>query len=199
MHLQETILALGWLKKLRRKLTQALQQLQSDDQITQMNIGILEGMIPIASEFCHQLFEETKLHLIEMDVFDLSELEERFEKDELDLIFTAREPGKHKYTYVRNLGFQAIEKTETDSKLRVMSPFEYTSQAGRKQLKDHKVFISNSLAVRKIWCEQFGGSGSFPSEVQRKKSGDDGEVPVILVASDVMSPAVWKKIEKIKI
>src|SRR5215207_3210183 len=94
-----------------RKLTQALQQLTTDDHITHLSIGVLEGLIPLASEFCRQLFENPKIQLIDLNVYDLSELEEKFEKDELDLIFSCREPGKHKRKHVRTLGYQLIEKT----------------------------------------------------------------------------------------
>jgi hypothetical protein len=114
-----------------RKLTQDLQQLKTDDQMTQVTIGILEGLIPLASEFCRQILEQPKLHLIELNVYDLSELEERFEKDQLDLIFTCREPGRHKYRYVRNLGYQVIQKIGQKSarttSLRVFSQFEYSN------------------------------------------------------------------------
>ena len=110
-----------------RKLTQDLQQLKSGDQMTQLTIGILEGLIPTATEFCRQLLEQPQLTLIELNVYDLSELEERFEKDELDLVFTCREPGKHKYRYVRSLGYQVITQLSANSPIKVFSQFEYAN------------------------------------------------------------------------
>lgn len=187
-----------------RKLTQALQQLNTDDQMTQISIGILEGLIPLATEFCRQLFEQPKLHLIELNVYDLSELEERFEKDELDLIFTCREPGKHKYKYVRNLGYQVIDREGDEAGYKVFSQFEYASHVqsrsqGRKSaLKDNKVLLSNSLAVRKLWIEDHGGYGFIPSEVRRRKVGES-DVPVILMAQDLINPAVWQKFEQFRL
>ena len=190
-----------------RKLTQSLQQLTTDDQITHISIGALEGLIPLANQFCTQLYEHAKVHLIELNVYDLSELEERFEKDEIDLIFTCREPGKHKYRYVQNLGYQVIEKTGGQNSLRVFSQYEYANhmstgrkhspkesgkETGAKDAKSPSRFlISNSLAVRKLWVGA-GGAGYVPSEV-RKRKGSEQDVPVYLIASDMFNPALWKR------
>lgn len=190
-----------------RKLTLALQQLKSDDQLTQVSIGILEGLIPLATEFCSKLYENTRIQAIELNVFDLSELEERFEKDELDLIFTCREPGKHKYRYVKNLGYQEIDRTAGTGP-RVFSQFEYanhvqrsSNKAGTKASKrsagkEGRILLSNSLAVRKLWIEEHGGAGFVPSDVRPKKVAEN-DVPVVLIASDLINPAVWEKLEKL--
>jgi DNA-binding transcriptional LysR family regulator len=184
-----------------RKLTQSLQQLKTDDQVTQLSIGILEGLVPLAKEFCERIWSESNVQMIDLNVYDLSELEEHFERDELDLIFTCREPGKHKYRHIETLGYQAIEKSGVSSKLKVFSPFEYAnhmhqnhkSNLKRTGGKDGRVLLSNSLAVRKQWIEGGEGSGFVPSEVRRKKTRDD-DVPVILIASDLMNPTMWEKI-----
>jgi hypothetical protein len=177
-----------------RKLTLDLQQLQTETETTNLHIGTLEGLVPLATEFCQRFFEHGKMQLVELDVFDLSDLEEHFAKDELDLIFTCREPGKHKYKYIRNLGFQVFENIQTSGEMRVMSPFDYSHQMQKRTAaKDERLFLSNSLAVRKLWIEKVGGSGHFPSEVRDKKTGDKTETPVYLIASDMLSPLVWEK------
>ena len=182
-----------------KKLTQQLAALVSDDQILQLTVGTLEGQVDLAGDFCKLLFENTKVQHIELDVFDLSELEERFERDELDLIFTAREPGHKKYKNVRVLGYQTFEKVGDDNALRVVSPYEYTSQSRQKQPRGTRILLSNSLAVRKQWVEKNGGSGLFPSEIRKKKTGSDSEVPVYLIGSDLLSPIVWQKIETFRL
>ncbi|MES2856958.1 MAG: LysR family transcriptional regulator [Bdellovibrionota bacterium] len=182
-----------------RKLTQSLQQLKSDDQVTQISIGTLEGLVPLANDFCRQLLE-SKIHLIELNVFDLSELEERFEKDEMDLIFTCRSPGKHKYKNVRPLGYQVIQKQGDAGNLRVFSQFEYSSHVNSRKAssKDSRVLMSNSLAVRKYWIEDFGGGGFVPSDVRRQKKAET-DVPVVMVASDMINPALWQRFESIRL
>lgn len=194
-----------------RKLNLALQQIQTEDQLSQMSIGILEGLIPVANKFCEQLYANGRMHLIELNVYDLSELEERFEKDELDVIFTCREPGKHKYKHTRTLGYQVIERPENPSGPRVFSQFEYATHvqsrrsnafASTKESRGSHagppILISNSLSVRKNWILEHGGSGSVPSEVRQRKVGDE-DVPVILMASDLLNPAVWEKFEQFEI
>ena len=95
-----------------RKLAQSLQQLQSGGQITQISIGALEGLAALASDLGNHLFERTKVHLIELNVYDLSELEERFAKGELDLALTCREPGRSKRRFERTLGYQDVEQVD---------------------------------------------------------------------------------------
>lgn len=187
-----------------RKLTQSLQQLKSEDQVTQISIGTLEGLTPLATDFCRQALEQPKLHLIELNVFDLSELEERFEREEIDIIFTCREPGKHKYRYVRNLGYQAVEKTGDDAGLKVFSQFEYAQHihSRRTPIRDGrasgKVLLSNSLAVRKHWILDEGGTGFVPGDVRRKRNAES-DVTIFMIASDLFSPAFWEKIEKFRL
>lgn len=191
-----------------RKLTQSLQQLTTDDTIPHLTVGTLEGLVPLANSFCRQLLENPKLQVIELNVYELSELEEHFEKDELDLAFTCREPGKHKYRHVRNLGYQSLVKAGAKNQLSVFSQFEYAnhmqSRAVRTRAplrsqqkmpqKDSQVLLSNSLSVRRQWIESHGGKGSLPSEVRRKRTSDE-DVPVILLGSDLLTPALWQKLE----
>jgi len=177
-----------------RRLTQALQQLTTESVVSHLSIGALEGLLPLAIEVCRQLFEQAKLHLIELNVYDLSELEEHFEKEELDLIFTFREPGKHKFRFNQTLGYQILQKKGTGKKTRVYSSFEFASLK-RLPTAQRPVLLSNSLGVRKIWIEDCGGSGTLPSPVLPKKQSDS-DMPVLMIASDMFSPSLWQKIER---
>jgi DNA-binding transcriptional LysR family regulator len=186
-----------------RKLTQQLQQLTTEDHITSLTIGTLEGLVPMANEFCRQLFDQAKIQLVELDVYDLSELESRFEKDELDLMFTFREPGKHKYRFVRQLGYQVVEKSGAGDGPRVFSGFDYANhlhRAGSKKQaqKDDHVLVSNSLAVRRHWIDELGGQGILPSDVKRRKTSES-DVPVILMASDMFNTSLWQKFEQFRL
>ena len=183
-----------------RLLSQAVQQLQSDASVTQLNIGTLEGLIPVASDFCSKVFSHTKLQGMELSVYDLSELEEKFAKEELHMIFTCREPGKAKNRYLRNFGFQSLENVAGKTDFKVFSLFEHSTQTGKKgSAKENKYVLSNSLGVRKYWIEQFGAAGIMPSEVRKKKSPAEGELPVFLIASEMTNPKLWQLLEEIKI
>jgi len=183
-----------------RKLSSNLQQLQNEDQISRLTVGCLEGMLNLAAHFCQQLFDHSVIQTFELDVYDLSELETHFEKNELDMIFTFREPGKQKYKFVQNLGYQTFKKHESKATTtRVMSPFEFSHYVNRKKIaKDARFILSNSLAVRKLWVEKYGGIADFPSDVYGKKTDAEGESPVYLIASEFLSSRLWNKMKTFK-
>jgi DNA-binding transcriptional LysR family regulator len=188
-----------------RKLTQSLEQLKADDQPTHLTIGSLEGLMGLASDFCAQILTDPRLTLVELNIYDLSELEEKFVKDELDLVFTSREPGRHKHRYVRDLGYQIFDRRQNTGGPRVLSPYEYanfthssTKRVAKSAAKTSQLLVSNSLAVRRLWIESHGGSGAIPSEVRRRKAAET-DTPVVLVASDLMNPTVWARLEQIRL
>lgn len=158
-------------------------------------VGTLEGLIPQALEFCHSLLTHTKVMVIELDVLDQNFLEEKFSKNEIDIIFSMREPGRKKYRYVRILGYQTIEMIE-QGQPRIYSMFEYASMVQKGKPKA-KAFVSNSLSVRQQWFNQFGGTGSLPSTMRPKKTGKKSEVPALVIAHDALPPLVWSQIEKL--
>ena len=139
------------------------------------------------------LLEKAGVRLVEIDVFDLDRLEELFGRGELDLIFTSREPGKKKHSNVRTLGYQSLDPVNTNPHFQVMSTFEYGSK--REKLRGaEKVLISNSLAIRRAWFQNFGGQGTLPSEPRRQKSSSRDTEPVLMIASDTLSPILWKQL-----
>lgn len=191
-----------------RRLTQSLQQLTDETHVHSLAIGTLEGLIPLASRFSDLLFKRIGLHLVELNVYDLGELEERFEKDELDLIFTFREPGKHKFKFMRKLGFQALENTGPTGPTNpmVFSQFDYANHvsnkghARRSQGKpgERPILLSNSLAIRKLWIAEYDAQGIIPSDA-RKSSRSDSDVPILLLAGDLFNPSLWRKIEQFRL
>lgn len=160
-----------------------------------VRIGALEGLMPQALEFCHALLMRTKVMVVELDVLDQNFLEEKFTKNELDFIFSMREPGRKKFRYVKTLGFQTIDLIDKGEP-KVYSIFEYASTL-HKGKPTKKTFVSNSLSVRRDWFEKFGGSGSLPSTVRSKKSGKKTEVPALLIAHDALPPMVWHEVEQL--
>lgn len=157
---------------------------------THLRLGALEGLQAQAMALCHALLTQTPVMVVELDVLDTHELEERFTKNELDLIFSSREPGRKKYRHVKTLGYQVIEPIETGP-LHVHSSFEYTSVL-HKGRPTEKALVSNSLGVRKAYVEQYGGMATLPSAVKTKRTGKKSEVTVLLIAHDHLPELFWQ-------
>lgn len=189
-----------------RKLQVQLQELQNSDRIHHLNVGTLEGLVPLAAEVCHTLFQLTKISVIELNVYDLSELEEHFERDELDLSLTCREPGRAKYKHLRLIGWQdlTIENDTKTNPLKVLSPFEYANfiQSGKRgaprreraEALHSRILISNSLALRRQFIDHHDARGQVPSKVYSKRPLTKTEQPVYLLGNEVLPQALWEKI-----
>jgi len=178
-----------------RLLTSDISQVLQGSQPTILKVGTLEGFSELALEFCRKVFETTSIRMLELDVYDLSLLEENFFKGALDIIFSFREPGRKKYNFLRSLGFQTIDYIE-NGPIQVLSPFEYSS-AGRKkkELKDKKIVLSNSLEIRKKWINDFQGTGIIPSQIRREGRMKERDGRVYMIGSDQLGPALWEKLE----
>jgi hypothetical protein len=179
-----------------RSFDRDLEALVQRTQTMQLVVGTLEGLIPVALPFVHCLLEEAGIKLVEIDVFDLDRLESMFSKGELDLIFTSREPGRKKFTYARDLGYQSLDSINSNAHFQVMSTFEYGSR--RESLKHvDKVLISNSLGIRREWFDRFGGKGTLPSEPKKKQSSKLDTERIILLGAETLSRSVWEKLAKV--
>lgn len=181
-----------------RKLQFDLESLRSGQNLTHLRVGALEGLIPLANNFCHKLFDQLGLTLVELDVFDVMELEELFEAQSFDIIFSFRELGKRKYKYSKILGYQEMQRAGKGP-VKVVSPFEYErSFRSKKKQQDSQFLISNSLIVRKQWLDTQTGVGMIPTEIKPpKQSYGKNELLVLLIGTDVMPPAHWDKISTI--
>lgn len=177
----------------QRKWERELQQLRADSQPTQIHIGCLEGLASSALDLGRWLFRDCGMELIQVDVFDQNELDAKFLSGDLDLILTSNPPGKRKFSHMLSLGFQRMKIWESSEPVTVLSPFERTRSSLKKKTDGNAVLVSNSLYFRRSWLEKIGGRGQLPSEIETKKYADS--IPVTLLASDLMSPLLWKKIE----
>jgi hypothetical protein len=190
----------GWTAeayKLAEIYSQNSRRLQSsiheiiDSQIPRLlHFGTLEGLSSLAIRYANSLLLSEKVETVELNVYDQNELEEKFYNGDLDVIFTSREPSKQKLAKVLEMGYQFLESVTTNSQFSVMSPYEF----GRlKKKPKNKLFISNSLSIRKMWLDSFGGTGAVPSLVQKTKSKD--YLPVLAIASDMFNEDLWKIIK----
>lgn len=180
-----------------RSLEAEVQRLIEDSPVKHLRMGSLEGVLSRAAEIGHTLITQVPLHSLELNIYDLQELEDRFLRGELDLILTMREPGRKKYTFSKVLGYQSLQdqkKIQGGLNLRIQSGFEFQSKPEKKKKSsrdESSVLISNSLALRKYWLESFGGSGLFPSTIQAQSSEVRSEIPVLLLGSEALSPEIW--------
>jgi len=165
--------------------------------VQQLKIGALEGVIPIVLPFVDQLYRQFQMKFIDIGIHDIHQLEQLYFEEEFDLLFTSHEPGRKKFKYYYEIGYQSLDKTETSKALHVMSPFEYgAKRSGIKSSGIEKVLVSNSLAVRKMWLEQYEGYGTLPSAVKKQKSKKEDTERVLLLGADTLSLALWEKIMK---
>ncbi|MBI4925576.1 MAG: LysR family transcriptional regulator [Bdellovibrio sp.] len=183
--------------KIMHALEKELEGLIKASEPTHIKICALEGMAPLSIPFCHLLLKTTSVQIVELDVQDLNKLEEGFFNGDYSLIFSLREPGKKKYKYTRAIGYQTIEKTQRGAGVAVLSSFEYESQLEKTRTSEKtKLFVSNSLQVRKDWLHMFGGTGTLPSKVSPTKKLSTDQA-VYLVGHELLPQMFWTKVVKI--
>jgi molybdenum-dependent DNA-binding transcriptional regulator ModE len=181
-----------------RKLEGEIHKLVKAAEPQEVRMGTLEGLSPLASRLCHTMLRETSVSVARLDVHDLNVLEELFLSGEIDLLLTSREPGRKKFKFQREVGYQELEQVRTSggAGLHVYSPFEYGVKLGARHPEADRVFVSNSLDLRKTWIRQFGGAGIIPSEVKSRRPSHDWHA-VLLIGSDTLSPTLWKELAKV--
>ncbi|MEK6555116.1 MAG: LysR family transcriptional regulator [Bdellovibrionota bacterium] len=182
-----------------RKLQAAIHELVETQMPSEIHIGLLEGLSPIALDLTRLLFENSNLHLIELNVFDQNDLEEKFLNGDLDLCLTSRPPSRQKFKHQIELGYQTFDiyKNSDETQYFVQSPFEYGREKRKKSAapSEQKYFISNSLALRKQWLTQFKGHGILPGSVKKKNAKD--LLPVVLIASELFNESLWKTVTQV--
>lgn len=187
-------LALTFTKGLGRLETEILAMAQ-DREITEIRIGSLEGLAGLATQFAKSAFEQLGMKLIYLDLLDFRELDSEFLSGNLDLIFTVKSPSKQKFNHMLEVGFQQMEKVNSDPSTLVCSPFEYTGLEKREVESASHVLVSNSLSLRSQWLHQMGGSGIIP--VDAKKGRGKGHYSIYLIGSDLLSPRLWEQITRL--
>ncbi|HEX4924960.1 MAG TPA: LysR family transcriptional regulator [Bdellovibrionales bacterium] len=179
-----------------RHLQSDLQKVLEGTRLREVRIGALEGLMPAAMSFAQHVFDAGGAELVELDIFDLNVLEESFQKESLDFIFTIREPGRRKHTYVRTLGVQTMNTIDKGREFTVVSPFEFSSRL--KQKAKGKVLISNSLEIRKQWLAKHGGRGAIPSGILPGRQLRKDENEVLLIGSEQLTPGFWETVRGFK-
>jgi hypothetical protein len=170
-----------------RRLSASIHSVVETQVPNHITIATLEGLADNAMTIAHKLLKHPRIQTVELDMYDLSELEKRFLIGDVDIAITSKIPTKQKLKNVIEIGFQTFETIQKNGPYTVLSAYEF----GRMKKRAGKDFIvSNSLEVRKKWVQRFGGTATVPSQVTNSKTKDS--VPALVIAADTFSAEVWK-------
>ena len=183
------LLATAYSKNINR-LEAEITAIAQERDISELRIGTLEGLSTMASQFSKDAFSKLKMKIIYLDVLDFKDLDSQFLGGNLDLIFTVKPPGKQKFNHLLEVGYQNMEKINTNKETLVCSPFEFTGM--EKKFEGTTALVSNSLLIRNHWLKNIGGNGVLPTET--KQGRGKGFHTVYLVGSDLLSPKIWESI-----
>lgn len=181
-----------------KNLEQRLQALTQPKEITNLKIGLLEGLIPVVVPFAKSIWEKFSPKEMVVDVHDLSRLEELYFKGEFDFIFTSHEPGRRKLPFSKIIGYQSLDLVNKGDGPWIMSPFELATQRQKLKKEMRSIIVSNSLEWRRRWLENGSGKGTLPSALKRESSKAELH-PVYLIGADQINDSLWAAIDKIKI
>lgn len=174
------------------QLQNSIQRIMGKQMFSTLKVGALEGLATLAMYYVRALFDDLDLKEVHLDLFEVSEIESRFESGELDLMFSFKAPGRQKHRNVLEVGYQSIKPVHMESPFTVYSPYEYAQNHSKNKKTNKKIVVSNSLFLRKQWLHLFKGSGYLPSKILLKPS--EGKFPLLVVGSDLLSPQVWEKV-----
>ena len=178
-------------EKSAKRLETELATITNDQKVAELHIGTLEGLAALALKTCKICFEDVGVRKISLDIYDLNELEANFLSGNLDIIFSSKVPGRQKFRHLEELGFQQLEKIQTNKKFALFSTFEFGRMKGKEPQDFQHILVSNSLAIRKEWLSSFGGSGFLPTEVRKSKVKD--HEPILIIGSEVLNPLLWNQ------
>lgn len=179
-------------EKSSKRLESELSNLSHNQLVAEIKIGTLEGLSTFAMDTCQYCFDNVGVSKIFIEIYDLNELEAHFLSGHLDLIFTSKTPGRQKFRYALELGFQVLEKIQTDKNYGVLSTFEH-GRSHKKELDEYKhVLVSNSLSLRREWLKTIGGTGFLPTEAKKGKTKE--HEPIYLIGAEILNPVLWSQI-----
>ncbi|MFN9066226.1 MAG: LysR family transcriptional regulator [Bdellovibrionales bacterium] len=179
-------------EKTQTRLESELKTVSNDQMLNELRVGSLEGMADFALRLVQMCFDKIKVKKVFIDIYDLSELESHFLSGDLDLIFSFKSPGRQKYKHFLEIGYQRLDRVESNPHIGVYSTLEINTLGEKEKGQFSHSLISNSLLLRKEWLKNIGGTGLLPSEAKRGKSKD--QEPVYLIGSELLNPSTWQEI-----
>ncbi len=179
-------------EKSAKRLETDLATITKNQKVAELHIGTLEGLSNLALKTCKICFEDVGVRKISLDIYDLNELEANFLSGNLDIIFSSKVPGRQKFRHLEEMGFQQLEKIQSNKKFALFSTFEFGRIKGKEPQDFEHILVSNSLAIRKEWLKTFGGSGFLPTEARKGKAKD--HEPIMMIGSEVLNPLLWDQL-----
>lgn len=186
-------LALAYSKGFGR-LEAEILSLAQERELTELHVGTLEGLSGIAMKFAQDCFSDLKMKCVYLDVLDFAELDSQFLNQSLDLAITVKIPGSRKFGHVLEIGYQQVEKVNSDKSTIVLSPYEFTAHEKKALEPNVHALVSNSLDIRRRWLKENGGTGIIP--VDAKTGKGKGQYTIYVLGSELLSPRLWQKITK---
>ena len=177
------------------RLESEIAALAQEVEIREIHIGTLEGLSTIATQFVKNCFDQLNMKKVYVDVLDFKDLDSQFLSGSLDLIFTVRLPSKQKFAHQLEVGYQQMDKISTDKSSLVASTHELAAYDKKTTDEVDHFIISNSLAIRRYWLQEFGGTGTLP--VDAKTGRGKGQYTIYLIGSNLLTPKLWEKITKL--
>ncbi|MGH1469137.1 MAG: LysR family transcriptional regulator [Bdellovibrionales bacterium] len=161
-----------------------------------VKIGCLEGLASLGVDAAAELLNHTHVERVIVNLYDLNQLEAKFSSLDLDLAFTSRAPVNKKLTYEKHIGSQTLFKErDKESKFKILSSYEDLGGKPKKKEVSKKI-VSNSLAVRRLFKNKYGGEVLLPSEVKYGKELGKDSVSVLLLGQDHISKIIWNRLSK---
>jgi hypothetical protein len=184
-------------EKASKRLDTELATITNNQKVAELRIGTLEGLAELALKTCKICFDTVGVQKITLDIYDLSELEANFLSGNLDIIFSSKVPGRQKFRHLEEMGFQQLEKVQSNKNFGVFSTFEF-GRIDRKEIENFQhILVSNSLTIKREWLNSFGGTAFLPTEARKGKAKD--HEPILMIGSEILSPLLWDQtIEALK-
>lgn len=174
-------------------LERGLRDLLDETITRELKVACLEGLASLAVGQLGLLAKSKRWRMIQIDVLDQTELEERFLAGSVDVVWTSRVPGKRKPRHQLSLGYQSLDERDSEVATEIYSSFEFARE--RKQEPSGLRIVSNSLRVRELWFETWGGRGRFPSTVHVEPKA--GRNVVLLLGGEILSESVWHELVQV--
>lgn len=175
------------------RLQGEIMALAEQREINEIRIGSLEGLSGLAMNLAQGCFKQLQMKMVTLEILDFKDLDSQFLSGNLDLILTVRNPSKQKFSKIVEIGFQQIERINSDDTTVVCSAYEYSGIERSELSKAKHIFVCNSLSIRSEWLHKIGGVGNLP--VDAKKGRGKGHYSIDLIGSDLLSPRIWEKIK----
>jgi len=174
----------------QRKLDHAVRTMQSNQMVRQIHFGTLEGLTELAVTLSERLFKKLKLETVILDVFDRAELEAKFLAGDLDVILNTRVVSRGKPKFMQVCAYQNLDQVDKGGDYQLYSSYEFSQRSRKGKAPAARTVVSNSLHVRRLWFERFGGRGSMPSAAADKPRRGSDEI--LILGGDWLDTKVWK-------